>query len=1202
MSQDLIALKLKKYIELTRPELIAHLKKEFPDDSDKKIAELYQYQKKLIKGFKEGCCFGYAIIHGAMDIVGKLDWWEETLIAIANWDEKLTSLEKLIELPDAEENTLETTEKDLENLKSNKKATALKTLFVRVLNYIRLSQVGTFNGFWGNELFLENQNQGNTLSSPHYFEILDSSGTVKHPENFISTGGYLEEGQLYELLNEDNVTNSICLIHGKRHSFRVGVRENKWLLYDSNYNHTRKEDIHKLFDTKLELVKELIKKQGNSLGIEIATLDPLKKISFPKINAFYRENLLAHLNDQGLEKMVSNNKSELLSELLLEVEKAKAFTLLAESLSRHIPKTHNSLYTIASLAPQFFSKTVELALKAINGEDHVRQALVSVENDTCCLNKIYCNLPDMLPDLMEYLFTAKNASELILQATGAIFKDGWTLLAAMSESHPQLVKKIITLTIQTQEGVISLAKVLAKQNNIGQSTFQAVVHFLPDIFPDILSHMNKVDNAYVPMIDAIVKNCDKNWTGLYTIACKSPDQLGDVLIYASQQSSGILAIAKALRIKNSVTNLTCLELIEQHHPNVLPLAISICRQAILLELKTQNEKQMTGFQVMACDNPNELIDKLNFLEKDDKTCSIIEEILKQKDQRNNSGLKILFNKLPDHVFTIVNKYAPSLLNDLLLLEFFRAVKLQDLDKVKKYIIEKQINPNQMYKFNKTPLHFAVDQQNYDLTQLLLENGADTNYLDKSLSIFKTAVYRGNLKILKLLHKTTLNFYGQGSFVLGCAAANLYDDLKCERFKKAARTLEIIKYLVDLKIDPNVIVFSEDMSPLMYAASHGSHPMGIELGRLLLENGANPNFTDRRGRAPIHYASHPNFIKLLLEKGADPNLKCDIIPLNVAAYHCQIESIELFLKHKADPNFTNKSGKNSLILAIEGIQKNSLKSNTVPIENYLKAIALLLEYGADPKQINNQGQTPLSLAKEIGNEELMQMLKLAKKKQTEGPIIRLPQEMLSLIFSFLDAHTLLKIASVTKLWNTLSSNDSLWKRHVRPTNWFFRGVQTTNLFFNENNIKKFVMAEMNGTKKKNIYYLCLRSEEKNPIKKIHKIDHRSNAHLYTDFNTCWTVARCSMFPSQSPDEKNIVYKLFISDEQLNKMNLEIQWTPGLPTVAYTTHSYESFELEVLEVIYQPVMGGDFQKVKIESSQPVKELEAPQDKQKTNCIVS
>jgi ankyrin repeat protein len=125
----------------------------------------------------------------------------------------------------------------------------------------------------------------------------------------------------------------------------------------------------------------------------------------------------------------------------------------------------------------------------------------------------------------------------------------------------------------------------------------------------------------------------------------------------------------------------------------------------------------------------------------------------------------------------------------------------------------------------------------------------------------------------------------------------------------------------LNADPaQVNAFAPDgFQPLGLAAFFG-HP---RVARLLLERGADPNIPSRNGLAvqPLNSAvagQHLEVARLLLNHGADPNARQgeNFAPLHGAAQNGQVEMIRLLLERGADPRATAANGKTPLDYALE----------------------------------------------------------------------------------------------------------------------------------------------------------------------------------------------------------------------------------------------------------------------------------------------
>lgn len=91
-------------------------------------------------------------------------------------------------------------------------------------------------------------------------------------------------------------------------------------------------------------------------------------------------------------------------------------------------------------------------------------------------------------------------------------------------------------------------------------------------------------------------------------------------------------------------------------------------------------------------------------------------------------------------------------------------------------------------------------------------------------------------------------------------------------------------------------------------------------KILLDDGANPNFKNEWGHRPLHVACGQvtpsiNLIKMLIDKGADPNGKGVFgrTPLYIVSNreYQSIEALKLLLDKGADPNITENNGKTPL---------------------------------------------------------------------------------------------------------------------------------------------------------------------------------------------------------------------------------------------------------------------------------------------------
>ena len=144
----------------------------------------------------------------------------------------------------------------------------------------------------------------------------------------------------------------------------------------------------------------------------------------------------------------------------------------------------------------------------------------------------------------------------------------------------------------------------------------------------------------------------------------------------------------------------------------------------------------------------------------------------------------------------------------------------------------------------------------------------------------------NKNVPHILEKIFLSL-DYDSFMKCHKVCNAWSELLgTESFKKRSKALYQDEMVVDLfkatvagnikevtrllAIGININVIKDHSTPLMMAVSTRSH---IDVVKLLLNAGADPNTSDELGRTPLHEAAINGFteaIKMLLDKGADPN--------------------------------------------------------------------------------------------------------------------------------------------------------------------------------------------------------------------------------------------------------------------------------------------------------------------------------------------
>ena len=196
------------------------------------------------------------------------------------------------------------------------------------------------------------------------------------------------------------------------------------------------------------------------------------------------------------------------------------------------------------------------------------------------------------------------------------------------------------------------------------------------------------------------------------------------------------------------------------------------------------------------------------------------------------------------------------------------------------------------------------------------------------------------------------------------------------------------------------------TPLLIALLNGQVGLAIEL----LERGANPNVADDFHRAALFAAidlrnfNHDKYpfmyndgrdpldlIKALLEKGADPNLRTDTVPVHGlmqfdaswvnfdgqtpfirAALSGDIEVMRLLLEHGADPNIATAQGSTAL-MAASGINWIPAQTFSHSEADFVEAVKLCLERGAPVNATNSLGLAAIHGAANRGWVSVIQIL-------------------------------------------------------------------------------------------------------------------------------------------------------------------------------------------------------------------------------------
>ena len=272
-----------------------------------------------------------------------------------------------------------------------------------------------------------------------------------------------------------------------------------------------------------------------------------------------------------------------------------------------------------------------------------------------------------------------------------------------------------------------------------------------------------------------------------------------------------------------------------------------------------------------------------------------------------------------------------------------------------------------YYTRKSALNLAIENGFYQITEVLIENGADVNYRDSTLSVpLITAIEMENLLIVELLTS-----YGAILFIANHTRRHALT-LAVEK-----GNVEIIKSLIEYNKsfnDFDIINAQDNYGELSMnlAVRQGN----IEIVKILISNGANVNAKDMYGKFPLGTAiqeGNVEIAKLLIQNEADVDLiegspYSDMIfqgmginsrPIELALTYENVEMVNLLIRSGAQTNYISSDGSSLFNIAIE--------------DNSLEVIKTLVENGAKINASDGNFLTPMHKAVIYRRPEIVEYL-------------------------------------------------------------------------------------------------------------------------------------------------------------------------------------------------------------------------------------
>ena len=320
-------------------------------------------------------------------------------------------------------------------------------------------------------------------------------------------------------------------------------------------------------------------------------------------------------------------------------------------------------------------------------------------------------------------------------------------------------------------------------------------------------------------------------------------------------------------------------------------------------------------------------------------------------------------------------------------EIFDNLNDNNIDKLRdllKNCDSKELKLNDNISF----LSIACMNEQINTVKLLIEKGCDVNEKDH---LGKTMLHEmcrtGNIEIIKLLIKNGARLNEQSN----TGKTELFYGI--EPIKE--NSIEIIKIL--LKNGANVNLKDKNEGTLIHklAGEQNKEQESKKLMRLLIVKGAKIDERDKYGYTPLmnicYFHDNLEMIKLLIKNGANPEKvdKQNKRAINLACANNQTKIVNYLMRYEKDINRQDIKG-NTLLHEV--CQNEYLKIDEI--------VELLIEKGIDTKIRNNDNETALEMMKNKNFQyngnikflesyelfiEMQKTLKISKAKNTKRKI-------------------------------------------------------------------------------------------------------------------------------------------------------------------------------------------------------------------------